>query len=79
MTTDTDRRIKQIMGEILDIDPDAIDGGTTHETVSSWDSQNHLNLVFALEQEFDATFEVAEVETMTSFSAIQAAVARYTG
>jgi acyl carrier protein len=34
----------------------------------------HINLITALEEEFDITFDVAEIESMLSFKAIQAKV-----
>jgi acyl carrier protein len=35
--------------------------------VEQWDSGNHISLVLALEEEFGVSFEVSEIEAMTSF------------
>jgi acyl carrier protein len=38
--------------------------------IEQWDSGNHISLVLALEEEFGVSFEVSEIETMTSFADI---------
>lgn len=60
-------QIRQIMADILDLDPHTIDGSTTKDNTASWDSLNHINLVVALEQEFSVSFDLAEIESMLSF------------
>jgi acyl carrier protein len=41
-----------------------IDDHTSPDTVPTWDSMQHLQLVLALEQEFSVAFEVEEIEAM---------------
>lgn len=36
------------------------------DTVESWDSINHLNLVMALEQEFGVEFDPEDIEQLLS-------------
>jgi acyl carrier protein len=36
------------------------------ETIESWDSLQHLNLVLALEQEYSVQFTPEEIETLVS-------------
>ncbi len=62
-----EERIKQIMADILGIDPNGIDEATAMDNTESWDSANHLNLCFALEQEFNVTFEIQEIESMLTY------------
>ena len=42
------------------------------DTIESWDSLQHLNLILALEQSFGLEFEPEEIERMTSIGAILA-------
>ena len=63
-------QIKQIMADILDLDPNSIDGSTTKDNTASWDSLNHINLVLVLEQEFAVAFVPSEMESMISFENI---------
>ena len=60
-------RVRQVMADILDLDADAIDDSTAMESVASWDSLSHINLCLGLEQEFQVSLEVAEIEAMLSY------------
>ncbi|MBF0271841.1 MAG: acyl carrier protein [Magnetococcales bacterium] len=62
-----EEQIKQLMADLLNLNPARIDDSTAMEEVDGWDSFNHLNLCLALEQEFGVTLEVDEMESMTSF------------
>ena len=64
-------RIKQIMGDILRIHPEQIDGRTSMKRLDSWDSLSHIELIGALEQEFEITLDVDDIERMVSFVEIQ--------
>ena len=65
-----EEKIRQVMADILDMEPSGIDDDTSMDNVEGWDSANHISLVLALEEEFDATFDVSEIEEMTSFYSI---------
>ncbi len=43
---------------------------TKVETIESWDSLNHINLILALELEFRTTFSPEEMIKMVSFQEI---------
>jgi acyl carrier protein len=77
MPDDTEQKIKQIMADIFRLDSQKIDGQTAMDNTEAWDSANHINLVLALEEEFSISFDVAEIESMTSFlDVVQAVTAR---
>ena len=65
-----EERIKQIMADVLDLNPMAIDGGTAMDTIESWDSLTHINLCLNLEQDFQVSFTVTEMEAMLSYEDI---------
>ena len=65
-----EERIKQIMADVLDLNPLAIDGGTAMDTIESWDSLTHINLCLNLEQDFQVSFTVTEMEAMLSYEDI---------
>ncbi len=69
-STSMEERIRQIMADILDLDPDTIDESTAMDRVPGWDSLTHINLCLSLEQEFQVALEVAEIETMLSYADI---------
>jgi acyl carrier protein len=62
-----DERVRHVMADVLDLDPDRIDASTAMESVESWDSLTHINMCLALEQEFQVSFDVAEMESMLSY------------
>ncbi len=63
-------QVRGVLADILDLDPDSIDGLTSKDNTASWDSLQHINLVLALEQEFQVSFDVTEIESMFSFDDI---------
>jgi acyl carrier protein len=65
-----EERIRQIMADVLDLDPRSIDGGTAMDSVDSWDSLTHINLCLGLEQDFQVFFTVPEMEAMLSYEDI---------
>jgi acyl carrier protein len=65
-----EERIKQIMADVLDTDPLAIDGSSTMDTIESWDSLTHINLCLSLEQDFEVSFTVSDMEMMLSYDDI---------
>ena len=52
------------MSAVLGVPVANIDDHTSPDTVPTWDSMQHLQLVLALEQEFAVAFEVEEIEAM---------------
>jgi acyl carrier protein len=65
-----EEQVRQLMADVLNLDPNAIDGSTSQDSTSSWDSLSHINLIVALEQEFQVSFDVSEIESMLSYSDI---------
>ena len=62
-----EKKIIEILADVLNIDPNSIDESTSMDNTASWDSMNHLNVCFGIEQEFGISLEVFEMESMTSF------------
>ena len=65
-----EQKVKQIMADVLDLDPRAIDGHTAKDTIESWDSLTHINLCLNLEQDFQVALTVSEMEAMLSYADI---------
>jgi acyl carrier protein len=63
-------RVRQIVADILDVDVSAVSLASSPDTIESWDSMQHLNLVLALEQTFGVTFVPEEIDTMTTVGRI---------
>jgi acyl carrier protein len=70
-----DNRVREIVAEVLDLDPESMWDGMTREEVGAWDSMTHLRLVSALEEAFGIRFTMKEVGEMESFDAVRRKVA----
>ncbi len=69
--------VREVMGAVLQINPGIIDAVTSSDTIQTWDSLQHLNLILALEERFGVQFTLEEAETMTSYGAIMAALSHH--
>jgi acyl carrier protein len=63
--------LKQVMGSILKVDPNTIDTGSSNDTIPTWDSLKHMNLVLALEEEFGVSIPDDEAANITSYALIK--------
>ena len=52
---DIEQRVRNILFSVLGIEIHKINTNTSPDTVDNWDSINHLNLMIAMEEEFDNT------------------------
>ena len=57
-------RIRGIAADVLEVPVAKINSGSSPESIDTWDSVHHLNLVLALEQEFSLQFEPEEIDQM---------------
>ncbi|MFN0088637.1 MAG: acyl carrier protein [Blastocatellia bacterium] len=63
-------RVQQIIADLFNLPLEKITPGSSPDTIESWDSLQHLNLVLALEQEFGLQFAPEEIEQMLSVELI---------
>ena len=65
-----DEHVKSIVADILNVDAGTLDESSGMDNVANWDSLRHIDICLALEQEFDLTLEVEEMEMMITFADI---------
>ena len=65
-------RVRGIIADVLEVSIASISPDSSPETVDTWDSVHHLNLVLALEQEFGLQFEPEEIDQMKDMQRILA-------
>ena len=65
-----EERLRQIMGKVFNVPSNRITAETKVETIENWDSLHHINLVLALEQEFQIIFAPEKIMEMVSFPKI---------
>jgi acyl carrier protein len=59
-------RIRRVFSDVFQVPLDEVTMQSSPETIATWDSLQHLNLVLALEQEFQIQFTPEEVEQLLS-------------
>ncbi len=63
-------RIKAVVSAVLNISIDDINNDSSPDTIESWDSLKHMNLIVALEEEFEIIFDEEDFEDMLNFQLI---------
>jgi acyl carrier protein len=65
-------RVRTIAADVLQVPASQISEQSSSQSISTLDSVHHLNLVLALEQEFNLQFEPEEIDQMNSIQQILA-------
>jgi acyl carrier protein len=58
------------MISVFEIDSSEINHESSPDSIDKWDSLRHMNLVVALEEEFNIEFEVEEISELMNFKLI---------
>lgn len=66
--------LRRIAGDLFGRTPESLAPESSPESIESWDSVQHLNLVLAIEEQFGVEIEPEEFEKMNSLAAISALV-----
>jgi acyl carrier protein len=66
--------LTEVIKNVLDID--SVQEDDSMQTIKSWDSLRHLNLVMAIEEHFRITFDPDEIPELTSVRNISEAIRR---
>ena len=74
MSQEIEDRIRSVMSAVLAVPAEEFDNDTSTESIESWDSMKHMNMIVGLEEEFDIEFSDDDIVDMNSFSLIVEAV-----
>jgi len=74
-----DTRLQRIFVEILGIPADRVHSGMSTDSEEEWDSLRHMNLIFAIEDEFGVRFGDDEIARLTSVEKIEQSLAQKLG
>jgi acyl carrier protein len=74
-TDEIPAKLREILAQVLGAAQDGIGPGFSVESAPEWTSLNHLMLISQLESEFGVFFTNQEVQQLTSFDRILAALA----
>ena len=71
------RKFSSIVGAILGVPEDQVTDDLSPETVDTWDSLNHINLISALEQEFGVTLATDDLAASMSMQRLKGLLAEH--
>lgn len=69
-------RVRNIASDILQVTAERLEPDSSPQQIDIWDSVHHLNLVLALEQEFDVQLDPEDIDQMTSIGQIVSTLQR---
>src|SRR5437868_13915918 len=72
-----EERVRQVLAEVFGLDPHRVSAETSADSVTAWDSLQHLTLVLSLEEEFEIHFDEDQTLAIVSFPLIVAAVSEH--
>jgi acyl carrier protein len=67
-----EERTRQVVAEVFGLPLEKVTLATSHENVEDWDSLNVLNVLMAIESEFDVTVSPEEAASFVSVEKILA-------
>jgi acyl carrier protein len=65
-----EEKVKQIMASVFGVQKENITDNASPDTIENWDSLRHMNLVVALEEEFNVSFSDDQMSELLNFPLI---------
>jgi len=65
-----ENRIKKVMSDVFNIDIILINNNSSPDNIKNWDSLKHMNLIIALEEEFEIEFSDEEIVDSMNYALI---------
>ena len=62
--------VRRTAGDVFGVPADQVSASSSRETIASWDSLAHVNLVLALEQQFGVQFLPEEMMEMLNIELV---------
>ena len=75
--TKNESRLKQVLANVFDEESESINDKSSMDTIENWDSLKHLNLILALEEEFEVSFDEDESIIIISYPLIKTVLKDY--
>jgi acyl carrier protein len=71
MNKSIEERVRNVMSSVFDVSTDKIKNDTSPDTIDSWDSLKHMNLIIGLEEEFGIEFDDDDIGNLLNFDLIK--------
>lgn len=67
-------KLRRVLSAVLEVPEEAIDEDASPDSIESWDSLAHLNLILAVEEEFGVVVPDEEAADLTSYKLLRLAI-----
>ena len=74
-----EQTIKAVMAAVFEVSETEISNDSSMDSIESWDSLKHMNLVIALEEEFGVIIPDEDAADITSYALIKAVLDEFQG
>ena len=71
------KKIVEVMSAVFEVSPKFINEATSPDTIKSWDSLKHMNLIIALEEAFEIEFTDLETVELINFKLIHEIISQH--
>jgi len=71
------RTIEEVVSGVFGVDQASVNESSSPESIEGWDSMGHVNLVIALEQNFNVSIDIDDVMDMGSVGKIRKILLEY--
>ncbi len=65
-----EEKLKEVMAAVLEVSPAEITENASTKTLQNWDSLKHMNLIMAIEDEFNIAVDDEAIADLTSYKAL---------
>lgn len=69
-----EQRVRQTIADVLGLPVEQVTTSSSRKNTPEWDSFKHVEVIMAVEAEFDARFSVEEIESFKNCSDILKAI-----
>ncbi|MDB5099422.1 MAG: acyl carrier protein [Cyanobacteria bacterium RYN_339] len=74
-----EERLQRVVGTVLGVDPVTVGEATNQDTLGTWTSLRHMNLILALEEAYGIVIPDEDVTSLTSYPLIRLVVRELLG
>lgn len=67
-------KLKKVLSDVFKVDAGMVNDDSSVDNIERWDSLNHLNLILALELEFNVSFSEEQTVEIMSYPLIKIAL-----
>ena len=69
--------IEEVLSRVFGLDRNNVNDSSSPETVEGWDSMGHLNLICALESDFNVSIDIGDAMEMVNVGRIRSILREY--